>query len=84
MDQESFEAGVLLGLRTAAVVTRPISGPATQAIDTERMDLEELIAQRRGGHRMMVEGDILLPMPLMTAADIGWPSLHNREGGSGG
>lgn len=65
--------GIRVGMTTAAEIVRQHWGNryAKCVLDYER-EWAATIDMRARGCRPMVEGDILLPRPVMTAADIGW------------
>lgn len=71
MDQHSFEQGLLLGLETAIVCIERAGGLThVQAIRAQIAEVEGMIERNRTGKRVMVEYDIFLRMPVMTAADL--------------
>ncbi|MBO9580345.1 MAG: hypothetical protein J7498_05590 [Sphingobium sp.] len=75
-----FEDALMLGMRTAAFVVEQRHGPrfAQVAYDYEA-EFRRKVEDRRAGRREMIAADILLPMPLMTAADIGLGAEHHAQ-----
>jgi hypothetical protein len=71
MDQDSFEAGLLIGLRAAQEAMR--TNTSIDAMVDQMKDVRRQRDQEARGCRDMHRFDIYLRMPLMTAADIGWP-----------
>lgn len=74
LDQESFEAGLKVGLLTARQVLS-----STDRLMVARIEIEGLIEEikdvqkRRSGHREMSEADIFMPRRLASPADFGLP-----------
>jgi hypothetical protein len=74
MDQRAFEQGLWLGVRTAALVCKDRYPRAAEMIsawrEAEERRVRDMREPARNG-RQMVPHDFLLPMPMMTAADLG-------------
>lgn len=80
MDQESFERGLVIGLKTALMCVRDAGGN-TQPIQHHIDELDEMLRAKYHGYRKMVRDDIYLRMPLMTAADLYGSTPPPGEGG---
>jgi hypothetical protein len=65
---------MIVGLNTAAVCVRQDHHRALVAIGGHIEEVKEAMARDNVGPRDMVALDIFLPMPMMTATDIGWPA----------
>ena len=83
MDQDSFEAGINLGLKTATFIIR--SGKGLGGIERLMAEMEAVKRRRSNeapGRREMLYSDIFLLMPLAHPADFGISSpMPEREVG---